>query len=124
MSPKDYQVITIQGESKGFKLTVKGKHKTASEYLHENHGTLSLPSDPAPNSLPLQGGKGFSCSSSELSSSEGVWQPRKGEKMRESRGKRKEAGIAERFLSILLIDGWIPFTDLNSSLYTAQSKGN
>ena len=87
MSPKDYQVITIQGESKGFKLTVKGKHKTASEYLRENHGTLSLLSDPAPSSLPLQGGKGFSCSSSELSSSEGVWQPRKGEKMRE---KEKE----------------------------------
>ena len=110
--------------TKGFKLTVKGKHKTASEYLHENHGTLSLPSDPAPSSLPLQGGKGFSCSSSELSSSEGVWQPRKGEKMRKRRGKRKEAGIAERFLSILLIDGSIPFTDLDSSLYTAQSKGN
>ena len=103
MSPKDYQVITIQGESKGFKPTIKGKHKTANEYQRENHGTLSLPSDPAPSSLPLQGGMGFSCSSSELSSSEGVWIPRKGEKMRESGGKRKEARIVERFPPILLI---------------------
>ena len=103
MSPKYYQVITIQGESKGFKPTVKGKHKTASKYLRENHGTLSLPSDPAPSSLPLQGGKGFSRSSSELSSSEDVWQPRKREKMRESGGKRKEAGTTERFPPILLM---------------------
>ena len=87
MSPKDYQVITIQGESKGFKPTVKGKHKTASEYLRENHGTLSLPSDPAPNSLPLQGGKVFSNSSSEFSSSEGVWLPKK---MREKEEKARE----------------------------------
>ena len=103
MSLKDYQVITIQGESKGFKLTIKGKHKTTNEYLRENKGTLSLPSDAAPSSLPLQGGTGFSYSSSELSSSEGVWIPRKGEKMRESVGKRKEVGIAERFLPILLM---------------------
>ena len=77
MSPKDYQVITIQGESKGFKPTVKGKHQTASEYLRENHGTLSLPSDPAPSNLPLQGGRVSSQPSLELSSSRGVWQPRK-----------------------------------------------
>ena len=103
MNPKDYQVLTIQGESKGFKPTIKGKHKTASEYLSEKHGTLSLPLDHAPSSLLLQGGRVSSCSSSEFSSSEGVCQPRKGEKMRESGGKRKEAGIAERFPPILLM---------------------
>ena len=46
----------------------------------------------APNSLPLQGGKGFSRSSSKLSSLEGVWLPRKREKMRENEAREKEAG--------------------------------
>ena len=89
MSPKYNQVITIQGESKGFKPIVKGKHKTVSEYLRENHGTLSLPSDPAPSSLPLQGGRVSSQPSLELSSSRGVWQPRKWKKMREN-GREEE----------------------------------
>ena len=50
---------------------------------------LSLPQDPVPNSLLLQGERGSSCSSSELLSSEGVWLVRKlkederqGEKMK------------------------------------------
>ena len=89
MSPKDYQVITIQGESKVFKPTVKGKHKTASEYLRENHGTLSLPSDPAPNNLPLQGGMVSSQPSLELSSSRGVWKSRKWKKGREMEQQKK-----------------------------------
>ena len=92
MSPKDYQVITIQGEYKEFKPTVKGKHKTASEYLRENHGTFSLPSNPAPSSLPLQGGMISSQPSLELSSSRGVWQPRKWKKMRENGAAEKEEG--------------------------------
>ena len=91
MSPKDYQVITIQGESKRFKPTVKGKHKTACEYLCENHGTLSLPSDPAP-SLPLQGGMVSNQPSFEMSSSRGIWQPRKWKKGRENGAAEKEAG--------------------------------
>ena len=68
-----------------------------SGYLREKHETLSLPQEPTPSSPLLQGEGGYSCSSSELSSSEGVWLVRKGEKMRESGGKRKEAGTAERF---------------------------
>ena len=92
MSPKYYQVITIQGESKGFKPTVKGKYKTVSEYLCENHGTLNLPSDPAPSSLPLQGGMVSSQPSLEFSSSRGVWQPRKWKKGRENGVVEKEAG--------------------------------
>ena len=92
MSPKYYQVITIQGESEGFKPTVKGKHKTASEYLRENHGTLSLPSYPAPSSLPLQGGMVSSQPSLEFSSSRGVWQPRKWKKERENGAAEKDAG--------------------------------
>ena len=90
MSPKYYQVITIQGESKGFKPIVKGEHKTASEYLRENHGTLSLPSDPAPNSLPLKGERVSSQPSLKLSSSRGVWQPRKWKKMRENRREEEK----------------------------------
>ena len=41
------------------------KHKTASEYLRENNENLQLPSDPAPSSLLLQGGRVSSHSSSE-----------------------------------------------------------
>ena len=92
MSPKYYQVITIQGESKGFKPIVKGKHKTASEYLRENHGTLSLPSDPTLSNLPLQGGMVSSQPSLELSSSRGVWQQRKWKKGRENGAAEKEVG--------------------------------
>ena len=92
MSPKYYQVIIIQGESKGFKPIVKGKHKTTSEYLRENHGTLGLPSDPAPSSLPLQGGRVSSQPSLGLSSSRGVWKPRKWKKGRENGAAEKEAG--------------------------------
>ena len=75
LNPKDYQIQVIQGESKGSKPRVQRKHKTASEYLREDHENLQLPSDPAPHNLLLQGGKGFSRTSSELSSSEGVWLP-------------------------------------------------
>ena len=92
MSPKYYQVITIQGESKEFKPTVKGKQKNASEYLRENHGTLSLPSNLAPSSLLLQGGMVSSQPSLELSSSRGVWQSRKWKKMRENGAAEKEEG--------------------------------
>ena len=44
------------------------------------------------SSLPLQGEKDFSHSSSELSSLGGVWLVRNGEKIKENEGKRKEAG--------------------------------
>ena len=50
----------------------------------KNMEHLSLPQDPAPSSPLLQGERGSSRSSFELSSSEGVWLVRKGEKMRES----------------------------------------
>ena len=50
----------------------------------KNMEHLSPPQDPAPSSPLLQGERGSSHSSSEFSSSEGVWLVRKGEKMRES----------------------------------------
>ena len=53
----------------------------------KNMEPLSLPVDPLPNSLLLQGERGFSRSFSELSSSEGVWLVRKGEKVREKERK-------------------------------------
>ena len=103
MSPKDYQVITIQGDSKGFKPTVKGKQKTASEYMRENHGTISLPSDPAPNSLPLQGGRVSSQPSLELSSSRGVWKPRKWKENERNREKMERVREAESFCAKTLL---------------------
>ena len=60
------------------------KHKTAIEYLRENHENLQLPSDPAPSSLILQGRRVSTSSSSELSSLKGIWLVRKGEKVREN----------------------------------------
>ena len=66
--------------------------------LREKQGIHQQLSDPTPSSLFLQGGSGFSRSSSKLSSLEGVWQPRKGEK--EEREERKleqnEKLLAER----------------------------
>ena len=73
------------------------ENSNGNGYLCEKHGTLSFPQEPAPSSPLLQGEGGSSRSSSELSSSEGVWLVRKGEKMRESGGKRKEEGTPERF---------------------------
>ena len=56
---------------------------------------LSLPQDSAPSSLLLQGERGSSRSSSELSSSKGVWLVRKWKenerKMRESEAKKRES---------------------------------
>ena len=69
----------------------------------KNMEPLPLPLDSAPNSLLLQGGKVSSCSSSELSSSEGVWLVRKGEKVRENERKCKRAGTVERLLPINFI---------------------
>ena len=88
MSPKSYQVITIQGDSKGMKkLRLNRENNNGSGYLHEKNGTLSLPQDPAPSSLLLQGERGSSRSSSELSSLEGVSLVGKGEKVRENERK-------------------------------------
>ena len=48
-----------------------------------------MPQDFAPSSFLLQGERGSNRSSSELSSSEGVWLVRKGEKMKEKEKKRE-----------------------------------
>ena len=53
----------------------------------KNKELLSLPHDPFPNSLLLQGERGSSHSSSDLSSSEGVWLVRNREKVRENERK-------------------------------------
>ena len=50
---------------------------------------LSLPQDPTPSSLFLQGERGSSRSSSELSSSEGVWLVRKWKENERKREKVK-----------------------------------
>ena len=55
----------------------------------KNMEPLSLPQDPSPSGLLLQGGKGSSRSSSELSSSEDVWLVRKREKERENEKERE-----------------------------------
>ena len=67
--------------------------------LREKQGIHQQLSDPTPNSLFLQGGSGFSHSSSKLSSLEGVWQPRKGEKKEreEKKLEQNEKMRAERF---------------------------
>ena len=54
----------------------------------KNMEPLSCPGS-FPNGLLLQGERGSGHSSSELSSSEGVWLVRKGEKMRKSGNCRK-----------------------------------
>ena len=58
--------------------------------LREKQGNHQQPVDPSPSSLLLQEGSGFSRSSSKLSSLEGVWQPRKGEKEQREERKLKE----------------------------------
>ena len=45
-------------------------------------------------------------------------------KMKECVAEKRRSGKAESFSSVLLSDGLIDFTDLDSILYTAQSKGS
>ena len=66
-----------------------------------------------PSNLPLQGGKGFSRSLSELSSSGGVWLVRKGEKMRKVKEKEKKWELLKGSrLNVLM-------SQKESSLYSA-----
>ena len=58
--------------------------------MREKQGNHQQPEDLTPSSLLLQGGSGFSRSSSKLSSLEGVWQPRKGEKEKREERKLKQ----------------------------------
>ena len=58
--------------------------------LREKQGNHQQPEDPSPGSLLFHEGSGFSRSSSKLSSLEGVWQPRKGEKEEREERKLKE----------------------------------
>ena len=58
-------------------LKLERNNNNNSEYLCENHGTPQLALDPLPSDLLLQGGRVSSHSTSELSSSEGVWLVRK-----------------------------------------------
>ena len=64
---------------------------TAVDTCVKNMEHLSLTQDPTPSSLLLQGERGSSPSSSELSSSEDVWLVRKW-KENERKGKESEKG--------------------------------
>ena len=77
MSPKAYQIMTIQDDSKESTPKVKRAINNGSEYLSENMEPLSLPQKPLPSGLLLQGGRGSIHSSSEFSCSEGVCLVRK-----------------------------------------------
>ena len=63
---------------------------TAVDTCVKNRGTSSS-LDPAPSSLLLQRGKGFSQPSSKLSSLEGVWLPRKCQENKKKKGEENEA---------------------------------
>ena len=85
---------------------------TAVDTCVKNSGTSSS-LDPAPSSLSLQGGKGFSQPSSELSSSEGFWLPRKwkikGKKMKHRRsGKTGELKASPQKFIAKVIDCYKP----------------
>ena len=92
----------------------------------KNMEPLSLPQDPLPSSLLLQGENVSSHSSSELSSSEGVQLVRKGEKVRENEKKNEKepeelkASRSQNFIS----DQKGLLQSLVWGLYTAQNKQN
>ena len=87
-NPKSLQSIGQRKLIKKLKnLEMKIWETKFQNLLREKQGIHQQLSDPTPSSLPLQGGRGFSRSSSKLSSLEGVWQPRKGEN--EEREERK-----------------------------------
>ena len=74
----------------------------------------SVAFDPLPSSVPLQGKKGFSRSSSELSSSKGVWLSRKwkenerqGEKMKQKAGELKASPAKNLLRSDFQLQGLI-----------------
>ena len=52
------------------------------KYIHEEHENMQLSLKTAPSGLPLQGSGGISQASLDLSSSRGVWPPRKCKKVK------------------------------------------
>ena len=85
---KACQVLAKESTSKSFKPKVRNfGNQNVKTCCVKKQGNHQQPADPSPSSLLLQEGSGFSRSSSKLSSLEGVWQPRKGEK--EEREERK-----------------------------------
>ena len=84
----------------------------------KNMEHLSLPQDPAPSSPLLQGERGSSRSSSELSSSEGVWLVRKGEKIRKVGEKEKQ--LEKLLPSILLMAKSFSFTVSGQGAFIAN----
>ena len=63
-----------------FKLISRGTNTL--KYKHEEHENMQLNLKTTPSGLPLQGSGEISQASLDLSSSRGVWQPRKCKKVK------------------------------------------
>ena len=61
---------------------VRSRGTNTLKYKHEEHENMQLSPKTTPNGLPLQGSGGISQASLDLSSSMGVWLPRKCKKVK------------------------------------------
>ena len=61
---------------------VRSRGTTTLKHKHEEHENMQLSLKTTPSGLPLQGSGGISKASLNLSSSRGVWQPRKCKKVK------------------------------------------
>ena len=70
--------------------------------IHEDHENMQLSPKSAPSGLPIQGSGGFSQASLDLSSSRGVWLPRKCKKVKGEEEKitnsREKGSFVPNFL--------------------------
>ena len=67
---------------KRFLPKVRSRGTNTLKYIHEEHENMQLSLKTTPSGLPLQGSGGFSRVSLDLSSSRGVWIPRKCKKVK------------------------------------------
>ena len=90
-----------------------------------NTGEQSFYLKTGTSSPPLQGSRGFSQLSLELSSSSGVWHPKKWKKMRENGKEKEKREKLEPFRAKSLFTGKkVSFTVYKNGLYSLQDKQN
>ena len=81
---------------------VRNRGTNTLKHKHEEHDNMQLSLKTTPSGLPLQGSEGISQASLDLSSSRGVWQPRKCKKVKGEEEKittsREKGSFVPNFL--------------------------
>ena len=83
---------------------VRRRGKNTLKHKHEVHENMQLSLKTTPSGLPLQGSGGISQASLDLSSSRGVWKPRKCKKVKGEEEKITPTEGKEASCPISMID--------------------